>query len=123
MKPTKCSAGFTFVEIIVSIVILGIVGSMAFIFIGDTTEIYGITTAQARLNDQLWVSMERISRELQYVDQVNITYPPDPTATSDTITFNDASKALCDGSVANPCIDDSQTISYWWDNDIASATY
>ncbi len=119
MKRLKGNFGFTFVEIIISIVILGIVGLMAFSFIGDATEIYGITTAQARLNDQLWVAMERISRELQYVDPVNITIP-----VANQIDIADTKKSSCDPTGgAGTCFDDSQNITYWYDNDNTSATY
>ncbi len=110
MKHVKRSAGFTFVEIIISIVILGIMGLMTFSFIGNTTEIYGITTAQARLNDQLWVAMERISRETQQ-SQTQVIESATPTPPYELeFTIFDPSKAGC-----TSCVDQSTTIVYGYD--------
>jgi len=61
--PTR---GFTLIELVVAIVLLGIVGGMASVFLGNTLEGYSALNRRDQLQTSLRMAVERISRELRH---------------------------------------------------------
>ncbi len=57
--------GFTLVEMVIAIVLLGIVGSMVAVFLGNTLESYSALARRDNLQAGLRMAVERISRELR----------------------------------------------------------
>ena len=57
--------GFTLIEMVVAIVLLGIVGSIASVFIGNSMEAYSGLTRRDGLQSTARMAVERISRELR----------------------------------------------------------
>ena len=72
--------GFTLIEIIVVVVVMGILGAFGFHFVSTSIHTYSIMEKQKSLFDQATMVMERISRELR--DAESIT-----TATGSTLEF------------------------------------
>ena len=58
--------GFTLIELVVAITLLGIVGSMAAVFLGNTLEGYSALNRHNDLQTSLRMAVERISRELRH---------------------------------------------------------
>ncbi len=59
-------SGFTLIELVVAIVLLGIVGSMVAVFLGNTVEGYSTLNRRDNLQTSLRMAVERISRELRH---------------------------------------------------------
>lgn len=57
--------GFTLIEMVVAIVLLGIVGSIASVFIGNSMEAYTGLVRRDELQSTVRMAVERISRELR----------------------------------------------------------
>ncbi len=58
--------GFTLIELVVAITLLGIVGGMASVFLGNTLEGYSALNRRDQLQTSLRMAVERISRELRH---------------------------------------------------------
>ena len=63
--PSLNVKGFTLIEMVVAIVLLGIVGSIASVFIGNSMEAYSGLTRRDGLQSTARMAVERISRELR----------------------------------------------------------
>lgn len=66
MLEYKKQSGFTLIELVVAIVLLGIVGSMVAVFLGNTVEGYSALNRRDKLQTSLRMAVERISRELRH---------------------------------------------------------
>lgn len=87
--------GFTLIEIIMVISILGVLSLISFAFLGRTADTYQMASSQGKMNGELWVGMERMVRELQYTNAAaNITAPA-LGATGSTLTFTKPACAIC----------------------------
>jgi len=62
----KAQTGFTLIELVVAIVLLGIVGGMVAVFLGNTVESYSALNRRDDLQNSLRMAVERISRELRH---------------------------------------------------------
>ena len=62
--------GFTLIEIIVVIVILGIIGGITFHFVGYGVEAFKKSSARKELYDQGRLALERMVRELRDAKEV-----------------------------------------------------
>ncbi len=60
------ASGFTLIELVVAITLLGIVGGMAAVFLGNTVEGYSSLNRRDQLQTSLRMAVERISRELRH---------------------------------------------------------
>ncbi len=59
-------SGFTLIELVVAITLLGIVGSMVSVFLGNTMEAYSALGRRDNLQNSMRMAVERISRELRH---------------------------------------------------------
>ena len=62
----KAQTGFTLIELVVAITLLGIVGGMVAVFLGNTVEGYSSLNRRDQLQTSLRLAVERISRELRH---------------------------------------------------------
>jgi len=81
----KNKKGFTLIEIIIVIIVLGILSIFGFSFISTAVNTYSMMEKQKGLFDQATMVMERISRELR--DANTITVPNDGVSDSTILTF------------------------------------
>ncbi len=65
MRPLNKVQGFTLVEMVSVIVLLGLLSAGATLFIGDSVRIYNDNTRRAELSQQGRFAVERVSRELR----------------------------------------------------------
>jgi prepilin-type N-terminal cleavage/methylation domain-containing protein len=64
-KPLESNMGFTLIEIITVIVVLGILSGFTFSFIDNAVKTYSIGSKQRMLYQEAAVAMEKITRELR----------------------------------------------------------
>jgi len=81
----KSSKGFTLIEIIIVIVILGIVSAITIKFLTDSLRIYTMTVKQKTLFDEGKLALQRMCRDIRDARSITGT-----TATSISFTRNDA---------------------------------
>lgn len=116
--------GFTMIEMIMVVIILGIIAVMGFQFVGSSATTYEFVTAEGKVASEAWIAMNKITREaafsdLAYGDVNNISVPAfpvgaptsDSTLTFSTITNNFPTGWNAAANCAN-CVDHSTTISY-----------
>lgn len=68
----KLRRGFTLIELIAVLVLLGLVGGIAGLFVGPIVQRYPIERAAAVANEQAGIAMQRISKELFWAQQGSI---------------------------------------------------
>jgi prepilin-type N-terminal cleavage/methylation domain-containing protein len=90
--------GFTFIEIIVVIVILAIVSAISIKFLSDSVRIYTMTVNQKTLFDEAKLALERMCRDIR--DANGITTPL-PGASGIAITFTRTNGTTQDGASEN----------------------
>ena len=100
----RCGAGFTLMETVIVIAILGILSVVTFGFAAKAGEMYRMTYDGEKVGGELWVTLERITRELQHAAIIN-------EASGTRLAFIDPTKSLCGN-----CVDRSTSITYWWEN-------
>ncbi len=64
--------GFSLIEIIITIVILGIIGLFSFAFFSSLTRTYAMIGAKRTVHQEAAYALERISRELRDAKTVNV---------------------------------------------------
>lgn len=64
--------GFSLIEIIITIVILGIIGLFSFAFFSSLTRTYAMMGAKRTVHQEAAYALERISRELRDAKTVNV---------------------------------------------------
>ena len=94
--------GFTLIEMIITIVVLGILGVFTFTFFGNYMNTYTQMRDRRNMHQEAVYIIERISRELR--DASTVTSPA--AGTSTTLSFQIPSSALATGG------DTSTSISY-----------
>ena len=95
----KSQKGFTLIEIIIVIVILGIVSAITIKFLTDGLRIYTMTVNQKTLFDEGNLALERMCRDIR--DARSITTPA-PGGSGSTITFlrgNSTTQDVADESI------------------------
>jgi prepilin-type N-terminal cleavage/methylation domain-containing protein len=95
----KSQKGFTLIEIIIVIVILGIVSAITIKFLTDGLRIYTMTVNQKTLFDEGKLALERMCRDIR--DARSITTPA-PGGSGSTITFlrgNSTTQDVADESI------------------------
>lgn len=80
--------GFTLIEIILSIILLGIMGVFSTQFITSITQSAQQTTSQKGLMDDAKLTMEYILREIRVASESNNDITYNSSATSTSITFD-----------------------------------
>jgi len=80
--------GFTLIEIILSIILLGIMGVFSTQFITSITQSAQQTTSQKGLMDDAKLTMEYILREIRVASESNNDITYSSSATSTSITFD-----------------------------------
>jgi len=91
-KPMRKNKGFTLIEIVVAVVIMGVLGIFGYHFLSTSVHTYSMMEKQKSLYDQAAMAMERISRELR--DASTVT-----TATSSTLEFTKIHGSPEDGTI------------------------
>ena len=123
--------GFTLIEAILVVIILGVIAMMGFMFIADSARTYQLVSAEGKLATEAWVALNRIARELSLADSQSISAPAAPappaattaptpsaatTSTGGTLTFTTITSNFPAGwnSAANcpNCADNSTSITY-----------
>lgn len=94
----KMNKGFTLIEMIITILILGILGVFTFAFFGNYMNTYTLMRDRRNMHQEAVYIIERISRELR--DAITVT------STSNSISFTIPSSVLATGG------DTSTTIQY-----------
>lgn len=97
------SAGFTLLETVLVIVILGILSVVTFGFAAKASGLYRLASDGDKAGGELWVTLEKITRELQHAAAVN-------EASGARLAFTDSAKSLCGN-----CVDRSTFITYRWE--------
>jgi prepilin-type N-terminal cleavage/methylation domain-containing protein len=103
--------GFTLIEMIMTITILGIVSLVGFGFISNSTGVFFSMKEETKISNEAWVAVERIVRELQCAGASTNATAPALGAVGSTLTFTASYKTACAG-----CIDKSSAISYTLSN-------
>lgn len=84
IKYIKNQKGFTLIEIIIVIIVIGVLSVFGFHFISTGIHTYSMMEKQKGLFDQATMVMERISRELRDADSISA---PTSGDTGSTLTF------------------------------------
>jgi len=95
-------AGFTYIEAVMVFLIIGILSTIGFSFIADNMKVFNIARDESLLYAELWTAIERISRDTEGCNGLDVTINS-PTM----VTLVNLKKADC----AN-CADNSTTIVY-----------
>lgn len=112
--------GFTLVEAVIIVVILGILSVMGFTFVVSTANTYQLVTEEGRVATEAYSAMNRITRELQFSDVLNVTTPTQTadgtSAASSTLVFTTITSNFPTGWNAavncGNCVDHSTSITY-----------
>jgi len=108
---TRSRAGFTLLELVAVIVILGLTGTGVLAGLSKAADFYRESEAENDLASQTWIAMERISRELSAASSIGAQEPvqsPTVGSSSQNLTFTKASCAQC--------VDNSQSVTFMFDN-------
>jgi len=90
-------------ETVIVVVILGILSVVTFGFAANAGGLYRIVADGEKAGGELWVTLERITRELQHAAIIH-------EASGARLVFTDPAKSLCGN-----CVDKSTTITYRWE--------
>ena len=107
MTPLK--KGFTLIEVLMAVGILGIVSLVVVAFLGSTRSTWAEGSGQVVLSSQLRQAMDRISRELVQCPVGQIDQPDADGQWSDTVVFRIPEDQDGDGSV----LDENGNIVEW----------
>lgn len=99
----KGGAGFTLLETVLVIAILGILSVVTFGFAAKAGELYRLASDGEKAGSELWATLEKITRELQHAAIVN-------EAGGARLAFTDPAKSSCGN-----CVDRSTFITYRWE--------
>lgn len=112
--------GFTLIELITVIVIVGIMGGLTFAFLSSGANTYRLVAGQQALHSEAWVAVERMMREVQSAIPPQAIPPAAPRltpvtlpvagGTGGTLAFEDVNKT--DPVLCAKCVDKSTAITY-----------
>ncbi len=98
-RPARRRGGFTLVESIAAIVVLGALGSIASFLIVDSVDGYVAAAGAAQLHAELSVALDRAAREIRRIGPDPAAAGPAPDiegVTSTSISWNDAEGDDCE---------------------------
>jgi prepilin-type N-terminal cleavage/methylation domain-containing protein len=112
--------GFTLIEAVIVIVILGVIAVMGFSFVVSSADTYQMVTAEGRVATEVYSAMNRLTRELQFSDVLNVTTPAQTvdgtSAASSSLAFTTITSNFPTGWNAavncGNCVDNSTSITY-----------
>ena len=91
---SRNEAGFTLLEIVITVVLLGIISVVTIQFVSSSAEVGQIQTERNKLVNEARLVMETMTREIRYA------VPPSVVATAVSITFDKQFPYLQDATVA-----------------------
>ncbi len=94
-------SGFTLIEAIAVIVILGILGTGAARLFASSVDTFIATRSEDELSKETWIALERIGRELRHA---TLVVNPLPGQSASTLSFR---RNACSG-----CVDNSRDITF-----------
>jgi MSHA biogenesis protein MshO len=107
-RPLKNPCGFTLIEMVAAIVLLGVIGIFSTQFITGITQSAQLTTAQKGLVDDAKLALEYIIRELRVASEENSDINISSSPTTVSITFDKFTGYTVDTNATS--------IVYAWDN-------
>ncbi len=112
--------GFTLIEIITVIIIMGILGSLTFVFLSSASNTFRLAASQQEMQAVAWIAVERMVREVQSAMPPQTVPPapprltpvtlPVPGASGGMLAFDDIQKG--DPIICSKCEDRSTSITY-----------
>ncbi len=102
VRRVSLKGGFTLIEAIITLVIISSLSVIGFSFIADSADVFVIVSDDASVYSELWVAMEKISRDMETADPAQVTVNS-PTS----ITIVNSKKATCAA-----CVDKATSITY-----------
>ena len=103
MRPAR--SGFTLIEMITVIVILGVLGVGTALTLVNSVDTYTAVIREAELATETWSAVERVARELRHAATPPIL--PAPGSSSDVLSFMRPSAADCAA-----CVDKSTSVTF-----------
>lgn len=115
-KSYRRSGGYTLIELVTVIVILGIIGAVSSYHLVDALEIFTASAEEAELAMETGAALERVARELAHCAPLapgdEAVVSPARGASADSLVFT---RPSADAGRCPACVDHSTTVSFTFD--------